>query len=39
VSTVGKDEAAVRQDIQNQEKEDKRLETTGAGGALSAARS
>ena len=26
VSTVGKDEAAVRQDIQNQEKEDKRLE-------------
>ena len=36
VSTVGKNEAAVREYIQNQEKEDKRLEQTGTGGALSA---
>jgi putative transposase len=39
VSTVGKDEAAVRQYIQDQEKEDQRLEQTGDGGALSASRS
>jgi putative transposase len=35
VSTVGKNEAAVRQHIQNQEKEET-PRTTGAGGALSA---
>jgi REP-associated tyrosine transposase len=39
VSTVGKNEAAVRQDIQNQEKGRQTPRTTGTGGALSAARS
>lgn len=36
LSTVGKNEAAVRRYIQDQEKEDQRLEQNGTGGALSA---